>query len=269
MLGALIFMGLSAAISGLFFINYNTPVVKSAGGPMCFLILGCLALSTLSVFFNFGKPTTGFCVLRYLPFLFFFTVCLACFVVRAFQIVCIFKIAAKFPNILSWWLKYNGQWLFISVAFLSQAVLLITGFSIWPPNPKNNTQVHPGIIIHHCGYDFNELLGSLILISSLIILAFGFSYIGKDLPKNYNEATAITFSLLLLIIIWIIYATVYLLYRGKYIQAINGMAVLSSLYSFLSWYFLPKCYIIIFQPQKNTQQYFQSLLQRYTKIVNQ
>ncbi|XP_027875235.1 taste receptor type 1 member 2-like [Xiphophorus couchianus] len=269
MLGALIFMGLCAAVSVLFFINYKTPVVKFAGGPMCFLILGCLALSSLSVFFAFGEPTTASCVLRVLPVIFFSTVCLACFAVRSFQIVCIFKIAARFPNIPSWWMKYKGQWLVICVACISQAVLLIIGLTVFTPHPQIDTERHSDIIIQRCGRNFNEVFGSLILILLLIILSFCFSYCGKDLPKNYNEAKSITFCLLLLIIIWIIYATVYTLYRGKYIHFIYGMAVLSSLYSFLSWYFLPKCCIIIFQPQKNTQQYFQCLIQSYTKIVNQ
>uniref|UniRef100_A0A3B5AYA7 G-protein coupled receptors family 3 profile domain-containing protein n=1 Tax=Stegastes partitus TaxID=144197 RepID=A0A3B5AYA7_9TELE len=83
------------------------------------------------------------------------------------------------------------------------------------------------------------------------------------------EKLSITFCLLLLILTWIIFATVYILYRGKYIQILNALAVLSSLYSFLLWYFFPKCYIIIFQPHKNTPQYFQGLIQNYTKTISQ
>uniref|UniRef100_A0A7N8XJZ2 Taste receptor type 1 member 1-like n=1 Tax=Mastacembelus armatus TaxID=205130 RepID=A0A7N8XJZ2_9TELE len=86
MIGAVALEILTLAISVLFSINYNTPIVRSAGGPMCFLILGCLSLSSLSVFFFFGKPTPPFCILRLLPFILFYTVCVACFVVRSFQI---------------------------------------------------------------------------------------------------------------------------------------------------------------------------------------
>ncbi|KAL7399500.1 hypothetical protein ABVT39_025491 [Epinephelus coioides] len=55
MIGAWAFVGLTLAMSVLFAINYNTPVVRSAGGPMCFLILGCLSLCSLSVFFHFAS----------------------------------------------------------------------------------------------------------------------------------------------------------------------------------------------------------------------
>ncbi|XP_049437915.1 taste receptor type 1 member 2 [Epinephelus fuscoguttatus] len=268
MIGAWALVGLTLAMSVLFAINYNTPVVRSAGGPMCLLILGCLSLCSLSVFFYFGEPTTSFCILRFLPFLLFYTVCLACFVVRSFLIVCIFKIAAKFPKIHSWWMKYHGQWLVITVAFAMQAVLLIIGYTFSPFKPYNETFWYPDKIILGCDINLNASSGSVILLLSLCSLCFIFSYMGKNLPKNYNEAKAITFCLLLLILTWIVFATEYILYHGKYTQTLNALAVLCSLYSFLLFYFLPKCYIIIFQPHRNTQEYFQGLIQSYTMTVS-
>ncbi|XP_015233223.1 PREDICTED: taste receptor type 1 member 1-like [Cyprinodon variegatus] len=269
MFGACILVALTVAISALFSINFATPVVRSAGGPMCFLILGCLTLSSLSVFFYFGKPTVASCVLRFFPFLLFYTVCLACFVVRSFQIVCIFKIAAKFPKLLSWWRTYNGQWLVISLAFVIQTVLLIIVYSVSTPKPYSDRLLYLDKLILGCDYKLKVMCGPVIFISLLCCLCFIFSYMGKDLPKNYNEAKAITFCLLLLILTWIIFATASILYHGKHISTFNALAVLSSLYSFLLWYFVPKCYIIIFYPNKNTQQHFQGLIQNYTKAISQ
>ncbi|XP_007553468.1 taste receptor type 1 member 1-like [Poecilia formosa] len=268
-MGTCTLMGLTVAISVLFAINYNTPVVRSAGGPMCFLILGCLALCSVSVFFYFGKPTSASCVFRFLPFLLFFTVCLAGFVVRSFQIVCIFKIAAKFPKLLSWWMKYHGQWLVISVAFVTQAVLLLISYSITPPKPYSDRLLYLDKTILGCDIDLKSMSGPVIFLTLLCCLCFIFSYMAKDLPKNYNEAKSITFCLMLLILTWIIFATSSILYRGKYVSSFNALAVLSSLYSFLVWYFFPKCYIIMFHPNKNTQQHFQCLIQNYTKTISQ
>ncbi|XP_024149093.1 taste receptor type 1 member 1-like [Oryzias melastigma] len=262
-------LGLIVSVSAVFAINYNTPVVRSAGGPICFLNLGCLSLCSISVFFYFGVPTPAFCVLRYLPFILFYTVCLSCFVVRSFQIVCIFKISAQIPNIHIWWVKYHGQWLLISAAFVFQAVSITISFSCDPPSPYNETSWYPEQIILSCNLNIQASICSLLLLLSLCCLCFIFSYMAKDLPKNYNEAKAITFCLLLLTCTWVIFITEYMLYRGKYIQIFNALAVLSSLYSFLLWYFLPKCYIIIFQPSRNTQQYFQGLIQNYTKTISQ
>ena len=269
MVGTWAFLSLTLAMSVLFAINYNTPVVRSAGGPMCFLILGCLSLCSLSVFFYFDKPTTSFCILKILPFLLFYTVCLACFVVRSFQIVCIFKMAAKFPKLHSWWMKYHGQWLVITVAFVTQALILVIGYAFDTPKPYNETVWYPDKIILGCDINLKVYSGSVVLLLSLCSLCFIFSYMGKDLPKNYNEAKAITFCLFLLIVTWIIFATVYILYRGKHIPTLKAGAVLSSIYSFLLFYFFPKCYIIMFESYKNTQQYFQGLIQNYTKTLSQ
>ncbi|XP_037540210.1 taste receptor type 1 member 1-like [Nematolebias whitei] len=269
MVGAWLFVGLTLAVSVLFAVNYNTPVVRSAGGPMCFLVLACLSLCSVCVFFYFDKPTAASCVLRYFPFFLFYTVCLACFVVRSFQIVCIFKISAKFPKLQGWWRKYHGQWLLITGAFVTQAVLLIISFCYDPPRPYNETSWYPEQIVLFCYLNLEATACSFVLLVLLSCLCFLFSYMGKDLPKNYNEAKAITFCLLVLMLTWILFVTVYMLYHGKFIQTLNALAVLSSLYSCLLWYFLPKCYIIIFQPQRNTQQYFQGLIQNYTKTVSQ
>ncbi|KAM8863480.1 taste receptor type 1 member 1-like [Spinachia spinachia] len=264
LVAACVLVGLIVAMSVLFAINYNTPVVRSAGGPMCFLIFGCLCLSSVSVFFYFGKPTASSCVLRFLPFLLFYSVCLACFVVRSFQIVSIFKMAAKFPKLHSVWMKYHGQWLFITLAFVTQALLLLVGYTLAPPNPHDETLWFPDKTVRLCEINIKASVGPAVLLVSLCFLCFVFSYMGKDLPKNYNEAKAITFCLLLLILTWIIFSTGYLLYKSKDIQTLNALAVLSSLYSFLLFYFLPKCYIIIFQSHRNTQEYFQGLIQNYT-----
>ncbi|CAG6021257.1 unnamed protein product [Menidia menidia] len=267
--GACVLVGLILAVSVLFTVHYNTPVVKSAGGPMCFLILGSLFLCTFSVFFYFGVPTEVSCALRYFPFTLLYAICLACFFVRSFQIVCIFKISAKFPKLNSLWMKYHGQWLLITGVFLAQAVLLTISFSLDPPRPYNETTWSADQIVLFCEWNIATASYAFILLAVLCLLCFIFSYMAKDLPKNYNEAKAITFCLLLLILTWIIFITAYMLYQGKYIQTLNALAVLSSLYSFILWYFLPKCYIILFQPHKNTAQYFQSLIQNYTKTISQ
>uniref|UniRef100_A0AAZ3QBQ8 G-protein coupled receptors family 3 profile domain-containing protein n=1 Tax=Oncorhynchus tshawytscha TaxID=74940 RepID=A0AAZ3QBQ8_ONCTS len=262
-----VLLALTLAIVILFALNYDKPVVKSAGGPMCFLLLGCVSASSISVFFFFGKPTVTNCVLRYFLFLLFYTVCLGCFAVRSFQIVCIFKMATKFPKIHSWWVKHNGQWWLIAIVFVLQLLLLTTVFTASPPTPVSDMTSYRDQIILKCAMRRTVIM-FLLLTIVLASLCFIFSYMGKDLPKNYNESKAITLYLLFLILTWITFCTASILYHGKYLQLFNAMSVLSSSYSILFCYFLPKCYIIIFQPQKNTQQHFQGIIQRYTQNIS-
>ncbi|XP_020556753.1 taste receptor type 1 member 1-like [Oryzias latipes] len=266
MIGTIILLAFIVAISVLFALNYNTPVVRSAGGPMCFLILGCLSLCSISVFFFFGEPSVAFCVLRYFPFLLFYTVCVACFFVRSFQIICIFKLSENFHNISGIWTKYNVHWMFISAAFLLQAILLINRFSLDPPKLFKHKFYFDRIIL---GCELNTFVDGSLISFILIFLMIFLSLAGKNFPKNYNEAKTITISVLLLIVIWVSFSTLNNFADVKFIDVSHAVATLLSLYSFLLVYFFPRCYIIIFKPEKNTEQYFQDVIQSYTRSNSQ
>ncbi|XP_077583850.1 taste receptor type 1 member 2.2 [Stigmatopora nigra] len=265
----LLLLALVVTISVIFALNFNTPVVKSAGGYMCFLILACHSLGSLSIIFFFGKPSISACILRFFPYSLLYSVCLACFLVRAFQIICIFKMATKFPKLHRWWVKYHGQWFVVVGAFTIQSALNLIAISVATPIPYNDTFWARDKIILSCYLSAEATSGPILFYMFLSILCFIFSYMGKDLPKNYNEAKAITFCLLLIVLTWIVFGTIWVLYKGKFIQGLLALAVLSNLYAVPLWYFLPKCYIILFQPHKNTPQYFQGLIQNYTKTISQ
>ncbi|XP_017322619.1 taste receptor type 1 member 1 [Ictalurus punctatus] len=266
---AVAFIVVSIGLIILFGINYNTPVVKSAGGNMCLLMLFCLILANIGVFFYFGVPDPVNCVLRNVFFIFFYTICLSCMGVRSFQIVCVFKMAAQFPDVYHWWMKNNGQWLCINVYSFIQLVAcgiwLLTG----RPKPYNDSTSFKDQTILAC--DMGSMVTSTLAWSCLwflSIVCFCFSYMGKDLPKSYNEAKNITFSLLIFYLGWIAYFTAYIVFRGAYIQLLNAVAQLSSSYGIVISFYMPRAYIIIFQPKKNTQAYFQSSIQTYTQTLS-
>ncbi|XP_066547539.1 taste receptor type 1 member 1-like [Amia ocellicauda] len=260
---------LSVAITILFARNCNTPVVKSAGGKMCFFMLSCLTVACISVFFYVGEPLMPNCMLSNPVFAVFYTACLACLAVRSFQIVFIFKMAAKLPRAYDFWVKHNGQWLVIVTSVVIQILLCGIWIGTGGPKPFNNTSAYKDRTIVIC--DMGNLYAFLTVIAfvgCLSVACFIFSYMGTDLPKNYNEAKSITFSLLIFFLAWISYFTAQIVYKGKYIQAINAVSVLASLYGILFGYFIPKCYIIIFTPEKNTPAHFQTCIQSYTKTIS-
>ncbi|XP_053360588.1 taste receptor type 1 member 1-like [Clarias gariepinus] len=253
----------------LFGINYNTPVVKSAGGNMCLLMLCCLILANIGVFSYFGVPDPVNCALRNVFFIFFYTICLCCMGVRSFQIVCVFKIAAQFPDVYHWWMKNNGQWLCIKVYSFIQLVACVIWILTGRPKPYNDSASFNDQIILTC--DMGSLVTSTLAwccLWFLSVVCFCFSYMGKDLPKSYNEAKPITFSLLVFYLGWIAYFTAYIVFRGAYIQLFNAVAQLSSSYGIIFSFYMPKAYIIVFQPRKNTQAYFQSTIQTYTQTIS-
>ncbi|XP_077079893.1 taste receptor type 1 member 1-like [Siphateles boraxobius] len=257
------------AIFCLFSYNYNTPVVRSAGGSMCFLMLICLIMSSISAFFFFGKPTFAHCLLREVIFTFFFTVCISCLTVRSFQIICVFKMAAQFPKVHSLWVKHNGQWLFIAFSSAIHLISCVIWMTVSPDKPIADSWTYKDQIMLICEMGNSITLTIVVFIGWFLgFLCILFSYMGRDLPKNYNEAKPITFSLILYYLSWIVYFTAYLSVKSKYVTLLNAIAQISSINGILFSYFIPKSYIIIFQPQKNTPAYFQTSIQNYTQTIS-
>ncbi|XDV48484.1 hypothetical protein PO909_017889 [Leuciscus waleckii] len=234
-------------------------VVRSAGGSMCLLMLICLILSSISAFFFFGNPTFALCLMRKVIFTFFFTVCISCLTVRSFQIICVFKMAAQFP-------KVHSLCAFSSAIHLISCVIWMT---VSPDKPFADSWTFKDQIMLICEMGNSITLTIVVFIGWFLgFLCLLFSYMGRDLPKNYNEAKPITFSLILYYLSWIVYFTAYLSVKSKYVTLLNAMAQISSINGILFSYFIPKSYIIIFQPQKNTPAYFQTSIQNYTQTIS-
>uniref|UniRef100_A0A672ZIY2 G-protein coupled receptors family 3 profile domain-containing protein n=2 Tax=Sphaeramia orbicularis TaxID=375764 RepID=A0A672ZIY2_9TELE len=246
-------------------INLNTPVAKSAGGRTCLLMLAALTAAAMSSLCHFGHPSPLACILKQPLFSFSFTVCLACIAVRSFQVVCIFKFASKLPPIYDKWAKKHGPEFTIFLFSITILFISVLRVAINPPEPSEDLKFYDDSIILECSNTLTP--GSVIelgYVSMLSVLCFFFSYLGKDLPANYNEAKCITFSLMVYMISWISFFTIYLISRGPFTIAAQVFATLFSVLAFICGYFLPKIYIIVLRPQMNTASHFQNCIQMYT-----
>lgn len=260
MLSFTLFMTSGSALVFLF--NLNTPVAKSAGGRLCLLMLAALTAAAASALCHFGRPSPLACVLKQPLFIFSFSVCLACVTVRAFQVVCIFKLASKHYDT---WAKNHGPE--FTILLLSGGVLFISVLrvALYPPFPSQDLLFYSDSIVLECSNTLSVgAFLELAFISLLSVLCFSLSYMGKDLPANYNEAKCVTFSLMAYMISWITFFTVYFISRGEFTMAMHVFAKLYSVLGILAGYFLPKVYIIVLKPQMNTTAHFQNCIQMYT-----
>uniref|UniRef100_A0A3Q3AYU8 Taste receptor, type 1, member 1 n=1 Tax=Kryptolebias marmoratus TaxID=37003 RepID=A0A3Q3AYU8_KRYMA len=256
---------LTSSTAVILLLNLNTPVAKSAGGRTCLLMLAALTVAALSTLCHFGQPTPLACILKQPLFIISFSVCLACIAVRALQVVCIFKFSSKLPPAYERWMKKRGPE--ITIFLVSATILLISVIrvSLDTPQPSQDLQFYPDKIVLECSKTLSIGSGiELAYVSLLSVLCFCFSYMGKDLPANYNEAKCVTFSLMVYMISWISFFTLYLINRETFTMAAQVFATLFSVLAFLAGYFLPKMYIIVLRPQMNTTSHFQNCIQMYT-----
>ncbi|XP_046940372.1 taste receptor type 1 member 1 [Lynx rufus] len=252
--------------AGLFAWHLDTPVVKSAGGRLCFFMLGSLAGGSCGLYGFFGEPTLPTCLLRQSLLALGFAIFLSCLTIRSFQLVFIFKFSAKVPTFYRAWVQNHGPGLFVVISSMAQLLICLTWLAVWTPLPTREYQRFPQLVVLDCteanspgfmlAFAYNGLLS---------VSAFACSYLGKDLPENYNEAKCVTFSLLLNFVSWIAFFTTASVYQGKYLPAVNVLAALSSLSGGFGGYFLPKCYVILCRPDLNSTEHFQASIQEYTR----
>ncbi|KAM3923899.1 taste receptor type 1 member 2-like [Leptodactylus fuscus] len=258
-------MLLTVVVIVTFIVHLSSPVVKAAGGRMCFLMLISLMVAFLSVLAYLGEPSNIRCIMRYPIYSIALTICFSYISIRSFQIVCIFKMASKLPATYDYWVKQNGQ--YICLAILSGVQVLISCLWIFINPPIVSTKpLSSDTVLLDCsqfGSVYNILQYSYNALLSLI--CFTFAYMGKELPKNYSEAKCITFAMLIFFVVCISFFTAQLIDVGEYGIPINAGLALVSLMGINGGYFFPKCYIIFWKPQFNTTKHFQTTIQSYTK----
>ncbi|XP_017686642.1 PREDICTED: taste receptor type 1 member 1 [Lepidothrix coronata] len=261
---AVLLMLLMVALAVLFALNASTPVVKSAGGKMCFIMLGALACTCSSLFCYFGEPTRLACLLRVPVFAVSFTVFLSCVATRSFQILCIFKLNARCPALYEAWLRRQGPLLFVAGSTAAQAMLCLAAEVTGPSVPLRDYGAQPDRVMLECAQ--SAAAGASTAYTVLLSVGcFALSYAGTDLPAGYNEAKGLTVSLLLHLGFSAAVLCSQGALRGRAEAAAKVLGALGTLGALLGGYFVPRAFVILLRPQQNTAEHFQMAIQAYTR----
>ncbi|XP_066430824.1 vomeronasal type-2 receptor 26-like [Eleutherodactylus coqui] len=242
---------LTGFIFGIFIFYRDTPIVKANNQHLSYLLLVSVILSFLSVFLFLGCPKNVTCRLRETSFGIFFSVAISSLLAKTVMVCVAFK-STKPGSPWRKWLNVKLPYTIVLFCSSIQVVICIIWLSISPPFQDLDTQSYPGKIIIQCngGSDicFYSMLGYMGLLAAV---SFVLAFMVRTLPDSFNEAKYITFSMLLFCSVWISMIPAYLSTRGKSMVMVEIFAVMVSNTGLLGCVFLPKCFIILFQSEKN------------------
>ncbi|CAN7988892.1 unnamed protein product, partial [Ixodes hexagonus] len=238
------------------YIRYiTTPLIKASSRELSFVILLGILSTNASAFAILAKPTPVVCAIeRFMPAFSVATVHAAIFT-KTNRIARI--LAVNETKMFSRKRRFMGtasQLAITGLLILGQAIVSGTMLAVEPPKtqdffpePNKATLIcNTSELANFLGLSYDFLL---------IVLCTVYAVKTRNVPENFNEAKMIGFAMYATVVIWIAYLAVYLgSERNRELSLCLAMNVSS--FVVLVFLFIPKVYIVIFQPEKNVRTKF-------------
>uniref|UniRef100_A0A8C5MEH6 G-protein coupled receptors family 3 profile domain-containing protein n=1 Tax=Leptobrachium leishanense TaxID=445787 RepID=A0A8C5MEH6_9ANUR len=243
-------------ILGIFFYHRTTPIVRANNWTLSCLLLVSLSFCFLCALTFIGFPRPEMCLLCQVAFGIVFALCVSCVLAKTITVVIAFK-ATKPGSRLRKWSTIKVSYSVMGFCVLVQICVCVMWLLLTPPFPEYDNQMQSGFIIIICNEGSSKVFFWIMLgyLGLLATISFIFAFLVRQLPDSFNEAKFITFSMLAFLSVWVSFVPAYLSARGKNTVALEIFAILSSSWALVICIFFPKCFIIIFRPDKNSREH--------------
>ncbi|NXC91335.1 TS1R3 protein, partial [Cercotrichas coryphoeus] len=264
---------LTAALSGaaalLFLRHLRSPLVRLAGGGRSVLALLWLLLHGLSCGLYAGRPRAALCALQQLCSALCLSGCFSALLPKALEIALLAEFPACAPRLLRW-VTHGRAWLMVALSLLAQALLCCCHLYLGPDELVLDYKSLPSEVLLVCG---TRSWAAFALLhgynGGLAFLCFLCTFMVQSPGSRYNVARGITFATLSCLVVWIFFLVVFATLRTVLRAVAQICAVLATSLGILASYFLPKCYILLFRPDLNTEDYCQNLTEEQPEVSRQ
>ncbi|XP_053567762.1 vomeronasal type-2 receptor 1-like [Bombina bombina] len=235
----------------------ETALVKANDRELSFLIQISLVCTFMTSILFVGKPEAWSCMARQTTLALGFSLCLSCILGKTIVLMLSkraakSKVADKKNQII---MKPLYQKIVAVIGLTIETGICTAYLILYPPWVYKNMESQNVKIILECNEGSIEFLCSMFGFDVfLAILCFLTAFVARKLPDNFNEAKFITFGMLVFFIVWISFVPAYLSTRGKFKVAVEIFAILASSFGLLGCIFVPKGYIILLKPERNTEE---------------
>uniref|UniRef100_A0A8C6S5G8 G-protein coupled receptors family 3 profile domain-containing protein n=1 Tax=Neogobius melanostomus TaxID=47308 RepID=A0A8C6S5G8_9GOBI len=236
----------TAAVFVVFLYYRQTPMVRANNSELSFLLLVSLKLCFLCSLVFIGRPSVWSCRFQQAAFGISFVLSISCLQVKTMVVLAAFRSTRPVAGMFVKWFGPRNQ--------RGSIIICVVWLSVSPPEPHLDLSVQGPTVTLECAMEsvlgFSLVLGYIgLLACTCLLLAF----LARKLPDNFNEAKLITFSMLIFCAVWVAFVPAYVSSPGKYSVAVEIFAILASSYGL--FIFAPKCYIILFKPEKNSKRH--------------